>query len=349
MKKIISVFLIMFFLFNLTVCTNERSENDINKINFGIIETTQSKYKSNIYWYDKELNLINTQKLKYADLGSRFYKPTYKDNFVYLIPTGIGNKKDSKLVIRINRDNLNVEEYSVDNISLNNVTVDDNYLFTINTLNADTHISRVRLSDNDFTEVIKPREYIYALNAFNNFLYMVSNKIDTNETVLSKYDERLKELKSVNITKYGNGGHKMILIDDNVYLNLPYNKLDKAESKILVFKNENVDEMEVINLKEKFPNDMYLHDDKLIVTHYDVVRNKGTIISIIDVNTGETKETVDLKTKLSLTTIIDDLLIVVNDEKISCFDLCDNFKLINTISTPKDNSTFMYLNGIINK
>lgn len=74
MKKIFKLSLALLLLLTTVSCSNKAVENT-EEIRIGIVETTGDKYKSSIHWYDKDLEVVDVQELKYAGLGSGFNTP----------------------------------------------------------------------------------------------------------------------------------------------------------------------------------------------------------------------------------------------------------------------------------
>lgn len=98
MKKIIKTFIIFTIGFNCIACNPKR-----NNYSISVIDTSSTTNKSQITFYDSNLTKKNIYKYNYAELGTHFYQPQYKNSNIYLVPRGIGNKHDEKKIISINK------------------------------------------------------------------------------------------------------------------------------------------------------------------------------------------------------------------------------------------------------
>lgn len=145
---------LLFFIL-LSACSVNRnkrlSELDRDSIDFGVVITTESAYHSKILWFDSELEAAQEQELSYAALGSPFYVPVEDHGELFLIPQGLGNQKDTKKVIGVNKGSLEITEYPFQHIALNHMAAADDRVYAINTLNGvscleawDKKINRVR-------------------------------------------------------------------------------------------------------------------------------------------------------------------------------------------------------------
>ncbi len=348
MKKLIYIIGMVGILIIINGCSHKAGSLktlNIKQAKIGIVETTASDYKSTIHWYDKELNKISEKNMKYAMLGSAFHNPVYYDNEIYMIPQGLGNAKDSKKVISLNKNNFEIKEFSINNIALNDVAVSKDYIYTINTLSGDTHICRLNKSNNTLKEIIIDNEYVSGITAVRGKVYAFSSNMlsSSPECYLYIYNEELEILHKIDITQYGTSQYKFMYDENYLYAGVIMTKEDKPASTILKISID-TNEIEAININEEFPNDILQYKDRLIITNHDLVAYEGTKITILDKVTQKS-ESIELNNKTEFAGIMENVLVILNQEKISLYNIENKFELIKEISIEKrDNS---YISSIV--
>lgn len=344
MKKLAFITWVIGVLVIINGCSS-KIDNTMNlnseEIKIGVVETTASEYKSNIHWYDKDLNKVSDQKLKYAMLGSSFHNSFYYDDEIFMIPQGLGNKKDSKKVISINKDDFKITEYPFNNIALNDLAVSKDYIYTINTLNGNTQISRLDKINHKMKEIIIEKEYVSGITAIKGKLYAFSSNMLTSspEFYVYIYNEELELLDKKDITQYGTGQYKFMYDDKYLYAGVMNTDEDKPANRILRISIDN-NEVESIDIGEEFPNDILQYKDKIIITNHDLVAYEGSKITILDKETHEF-ESIELNTKVEFASIMGKFLVIANQENISLYDIENKFKLIKEMSIEKHESSYI--------
>lgn len=338
MKGYICFFGIIILLFTISGCS-EKTDGlkiiDSSNAKIGVIETASMKYKSTIHWYDNDLNKVSEQKLKYAMLGTVFNNPVYNKDEIYMIPQGLGNKKDSKKVISINKKDMEIKEYPINQIALNGVAVSGDYIYTINTFNGDTYVSRLNQSDKTLKEIILEDEYISGLTAVEENIYAFSSNLSTISPKLNLYiyNEDLELIDKKDITQYGTSQYKFMNDEDFLYTGVMMTKEEKPSNIILKISLDS-NEVKAINTGEYYPNDILLYKDKIIVTHSDLVVNEGNTLTVLDKDYQIIK-TVNLGNKTELAGILENYLVVANQEQICLYDIENDFKLVKELSIQK--------------
>lgn len=348
MKKFIYLIAIVGILITTNGCDNMEynlKTLDMKQVKIGVVETTSSDYDSRIHWYDGDLNEVSQKNMKYAMLGSAFHNPVYYGDEIYMIPQGLGSKKDSKKVIGLNKNDFKITEFPFKNIALNDVAVSGDYIYTINTLSGNTHICRLNKNQNTLEEVILYNEYVSGVTAVKEKIYAFSANMlsPSPEFYIYIYNEDLELLDKKDITQYGTGQYKFMYDENYLYTGVMLTKEDRPASTILKI-SVDTNEIEAIDIIEEFPNDILQYKDKIIITNHDLVGYEGTKITVLDKATQEF-ESVELNTKTEFADIMDNLLVILNQEKISLYNIENKFELIKEISIEKkDNS---YISGII--
>lgn len=345
MKKIFYITLILLALFFLNACSPKVDEtivlNNNEEIKIGVVKTTSTDYKSSISWYDKDLVKLSDQNLKYSMLGSSFNNPIYSGDEIYLLTEGLGNSRDAKKAISINKDKFQVKEYPVKNEAINSIAVSENYIYTINTLNSNTHIERVNKDDFGSKEIIIDNEYVTGLTAVGDKLYVFASKNlgQMQEFYLYVYNEELEIIDKKDITEYGTAQYKFMQDEDYLYVGVTYTNKDSPASLILKISIK-TNGIEEIDIKEKSPNDILKYKEKILITNYELVTNQGDKITVLNSDSKE-METIELNTKTELSGIMGEILVIANQEKLSLYDIENNFELIKQIDIEKDDDSYI--------
>lgn len=305
-----------------------KDDMDTSRIYAGLVVTTAQKYESEILWMDSDFEWVDKQKLKYAMLGTSFYHPVKTDDKIYMIPAGLGNKKDTKKVISINRHSLEIEEYPFSNIALNQVTCLGDNVYTINTLNGDSCLEMYRISDKKNLSIILNGVYIKSLVATTDKVYCVvvdTRKKGSMTSFLNVYTPNLELIKEIDISESGVPSQKYCEDKENIYFTLDTDKDDHRISRILQI-NKNDLSVEGRDIEEgDMASDIYKYNEGFIVTHYNPVTMNGTKVSVIDKQGAQ--KMIDLGMTLTLTEIIGDKFVVANNQMLRVYSIPD-FKVL---------------------
>lgn len=345
MKNIVKIIVLTLtlILFLLSGCNKNQTVNRVHKedILLGVVETTSQEYKSYIHWFNDDLVLVEKQELKYAMLGSHFYKPVYEEEQVMLIPAGLGNTKDTKKVIGIDKSTFSIEEYPFDHIALNDIAASESKIYAVNTLNGDTYLSCYNKEDKSSKEIMIENEYICGITDVDGKIYAFSATMQdpVPKFTLYIYNQALNLIDEIDISDYGTTQLKFLVDGNDLYTGVMNTKDDLPGTTLMKISTE-THEIEEIDIGEKFPNDIYNYKDKLIITNYDPVSNEGTKITVLDKNSYG-KQTIDLGEPLTLTEIYNNYLFVVNERNIKVFDIDKDFDLVQESVLEKDADTYI--------
>lgn len=78
--------------------------------------------------------------IKYATVGNIFYEPLIYNEKLYTISQGRSNSKDEKKVLEIDLENFKEQECKIEQLAMNSICVNENYIYTCNTLDGDSYI-----------------------------------------------------------------------------------------------------------------------------------------------------------------------------------------------------------------
>ena len=248
-KRIVRYSLMFLLIVSLIACKGNTVQN-LDKIKIGIVDSTVLKKKSTIHWYDEDLEIVDTQILKYASMGDTFKRPTYEKDDVYFVPGGLQGDGTNREVISINLSDFIVKEYLIDNISLTDVGVSDKYIFVNSNINFQAHLNRL------------DRE--------------------TKTLIQKTYDE------IIDMSQYGRGGFKHLIDDNDLYLSLPFDIDFNANNKLVKINMKNYD-IQVIELDQDRPDTILEYNDQLLISHNDIINGTGTFITRLERKTGKFK------------------------------------------------------------
>lgn len=327
--KILLCFLIIVSLFFINGCSKLKNSVDRKKIDFGLVITTSQDYKSEILWFDLNFDFIQKQKLPYAMLGTPFYSPAVNNDKIYMIPQGLGNKKDTRKVISINKRSLDVEEYPFTNIALNHMASIGNNVYAVNTLNGDSYLELYDVVSKKRNSVILEKVYLETIIASSNKLFCFVRKLNYSDleeekTMLNVYTPSLDLEAEIDLTKYGNPTSMYIEDEDSLYVTVNRNANIKPVGKILKINKSTFKINEFITKKDT-PHSIFKFKDKFILTYYDPVINEGTEVSIWDENGNE--QIIDLGMLLTVSGVMNDKFVSANNKSIKIFSIPD-FNLI---------------------
>ena len=328
---------------SLMACEGKTVKN-MDNIKIGIVESTVLKAKSTIHWYDEDLQIVDTQTLKYASMGDTFKRPTYEKDDVYFVPGGLQGDGTNREVISINLSDFSVKEYLIDNISLTDVSVSDKYIFVNSNLNFQAHLNRLDRYTETLIEKTYDGTFFESILVFKDKLLVFGNMIqDETETFIYVLDEDFNTLETIDMSHYGRGGFKHLIENDDLYLSLPFDIDFNANNKLVKINMENYD-IQVTELDQDRPDTILKYKDQLLISHNDIINGTGTFLTRLDRKTG-TINSLDLKVNLSYMDLYNDKLIVSDMENVMIFNIKDDFKLIKKIKVNKHGDN--YISSII--
>lgn len=308
-------------------CRKDLSESEIKDINGGLIITTAQKYASEVIWFDSNFELLQTQKFEYAMLGSPFYNPVKVGEKFYIIPQGLGGRKDSKKVISFDEKTLKIEEYPFSNIALNHMACIGENIYAINTLNGDSYLESYNQSTKESKHIVIKNAYLKSIVASSEKLYcfiVSSHENNTKSIQMNVYTPDLQLIKQTNISDIGIPTKKYCEDEESLYLTVNLDKNDKLIGKILIVNKVDLTVSELVT-SETGINDIYKYKDGLIFTYYDPVQIEGTKVSLRDKNGSE--KIFDLGVKLTITSVIGDKFVIANNQMIRIYSIPD-FKVL---------------------
>lgn len=349
MKKCRNALFIIISLYCMTVIgCDKKQETEISTddIEVGVIETKGNKEESRIIFYDNKLNEIGILPLKFATVGDIFYTPLVLEDDLYIIPQGYANKKDEEKVLEINLSDLNIEEYTIEQIAMNGIAVADDYIFTCNNLNGISYINRCDINNKSTKTVEISDVYISNLIYEGDTLFAFGTKNPENgitPAFLYQYDDELRLLGSIDISECGTNQYKAIGYKDYVFFTSLSDSMDNPTNTVGKF-NAATNSLEIIYLEQKHALDLAIYDGCLYVSHYDLVQRAGGGMSVYDLETKKI-ENYQFGHGAEQMSIMDEKIYILSDWKIYVYDINDMNPLISMEVDSMDKE-FSYLSGM---
>ncbi|MCL1791477.1 MAG: hypothetical protein FWG40_09065 [Peptococcaceae bacterium] len=262
----------------------------------GVIETTEQENKSVLTLYNESLNRVGTLMFDLGSMGT-FYDPPkiYKDS-MYVIPKGLGNQKNLKCVLQVDLRTGTGRQYNLGLAGMNSFEVNDHYIFGVNTLNFQSVIARLDKTANVVKTITLPGTYIERLILGDRNLFAFGIDKSNDGTVTSDLYEidatTLSILRKHAIGSYGISHHGALFVNGKLF----FTNATKADgirnespTNVLTVYDPADAGFETIQLDAFFPAQILRFENKLLVTHCNLVTGEGKNISIYNLDTGETK------------------------------------------------------------
>lgn len=343
-RIIIAVVLLMLLLEG---CAQEKTtEISTETISVGVIETSGSQKKSRILFFDTEMKEVGELPLKFATVGNIFYNPLVWENKLYVIPQGYANQKDEKAVLEIALENLDVEIYTINQLAMNSVAANEEFIYTCNTVNGSSYINKCDKVNNKTESIEIPKVYLSKLLYSGGGLYAFGTDFVKNGAALSYlyvYDDQLNLQEKIDISQCGTGQYKAIEHYGSIYFTSLADSKDQP-TKIVGKMNISDHSIERIELNQYYPLDLAIYDNKLFISHFDVIQRTGGGLSIYDLDTKQ-QEYYELNHGVEQMEIANGRLYVLADWKIYVYH-ADTMELTQSVDITQMGRDFSYLSGI---
>lgn len=346
MKKTLCIIISLILILVLVACTNNADEIPISDIEIGIIETRGNKNSSRLVFFDDELNEIGELPLKYATVGDPSQTPLVQDKELYVIPQGYAFSKNEKKVLCIDLQSMQVKKYTVDGIAMNSIAVSDEYIYTCNNLNGVSYINRCSQDEGKVNTIAVDISCLTNIIYANEQLYAFGTDVSETEgmrTYVNVYDTELNLVEQKDITSFGMAQYYALEYEDAIYFTSGTDVFDQATS-IIGKINTNTYEIDQIDLKHIYPNELRVYKNYLVISHYDAVQNKGGGISFYDMQTKELTY-YDLEHGVSSMNIVDNNLYILHERNLYHYDI-ETMQLKNTTVVSHMDEDYSYLTGI---
>lgn len=287
----------------------------------GVICTNGSKDHSSILYFDENLDQTGVTYYPYATMGEIFYCPVTYDGAVYLVPQGQANRKNEKTILQQDLATLEQRTYSLDQIAIYGLSVSSSAIYAANNLNSQSFVSRIDRTGADVRTVSFDNIYISIVYSYKNKLYAFSSQSTdsgTKGTLHCLDPVTLEELQRIDISGLGNAVYSVTGVEDTLYF-VPAETSQGTFNHIVGAYNISTGEISAIELPEAAYHIRNV-DDRLYITHGNLVTGEGTELSVYEISTGQVS-TYDLGIWTGQITVRDNALYVMGAEEIATFDI----------------------------
>lgn len=345
------IILLPVLFFNLTR-QNETKAGFNKNFNIGVIETTEQDNESYITFYNEAFQKIQAKKIEMGSMGSPFDLPRVYGRNMYVIPKGIGALKDLTVLMEYNMDTGEYKTYDMKQPGLNSFSVDSRYVYTANTLNYTSKISRCDRNSGEIKAISIKDTYVSRIDLYGDRLYVFAALIGGSETEAYLYLIDTKDFKimdKIDITKYGISQYYSARVGDSIYFTNQTELMDNNEQGTNNLCRFNIRDKTLSNikLKESYPFQILEYKDKLIISHFDMVQARGRKITIYDPKSGN-QQSATLDNDLNQILIRNDKLYSMDNDNMYVYSISGSeFKLINKVDvhTKRENDKKFYLAG----
>ena len=263
MKKKRSIILIsILIIVSAVIYFYKPQHNKNNSYQLGIIISIGNKDKSNILYYNDQLQKTGQKKLKIGNIASQ-----------YDIPKTVNNTQKIKLY-KIGRPGL----FAFDE--------KDGDIYTTNWINGVSTLTKYNEETGKIQRYEESVGMFGYLHCAGNYVY-VEKQVDQEEgtiNYLMKIDRKtLKKVKEIKVNHSEEESVFFYSDDKNLYFS------SGNTDKILYKMDLKKDKISKLKLKEINPQQILPYKNKLFVTHCDLTSGMGKEISLLNPQTGESK------------------------------------------------------------
>ena len=346
MKKIIIILLIAI---GLSGCGNDKVNANMN-YEVGVFITKDSNYKSQIQYFDKDLNHVESRNLRYAALETHFRQTDYYNNLMYLVPVGIFNKKDTKKVLEYDLGQHSIKEYDVDRINIQDVAANDKYIYSISNLNWKGYLTQIN-KDNQFVNELITDEIPELVVCIEDkvFVFMVDLSTE-GKSLISVLDKNLNLIRNIDTSTLGVHIKKYAIADNKLYFSATQ-ATDEISDCIGILDLTDYS-LNKIEIKAHEVGDMIAYDGYLYVSHSNEATISSNTISKMNLNNYNDITTYNSYSNIMRMEIIDDSMYILGrkDDQyyLEKYDVTNSFEYVNKVKIEKSDK--MYVSSLfVNK
>ena len=155
-----SFIILLLFILSITGCgvkSSTQKDKPMENREYAIIRSSL-KYgdKTEITYFDSQMNEVDTKKYRYGGVGNfQYLYPIVKGDTVYEKSLGYGDDQDNCKILAMNSKTDEVKEYKSDRVGITDICVDDKYIYAISNLNRVTYIDRYSIDGSAEMQSIK--------------------------------------------------------------------------------------------------------------------------------------------------------------------------------------------------
>ena len=232
-------------------------------------DTTEYKNDTNLIYYDEKFLEVYRQHISWGNACDPFYPPVLLDGKIYIAPIGAGLSYDADEVIEIDKKTGKHKKYKTNQHYVQGMAVSEKYIFTVNDWNYTAVIARTEKESQKVSELEFPDELCSQIDLYEDNLYcfLLSENEGVFRTRCLIIDiETLEEVKSFDISEYGQGPHYTYMKDGILYMPIPLTKEDEPCNLLLMY-NTQTEELKEVELAQELPGQIVEYKNKLLITH----------------------------------------------------------------------------------
>lgn len=325
-KKMLGFLSILSVTALLAACAGHSADDNtdvLKDIHLGIIQTTQNANLSYISFYDASLNFLSEKKIKYGDMGDDTRLPIVAGDSMYVVPLGLGNRKELKIALQFDRETWQYKKISIKQRGTLMFCEEKENLYTTNTFNNQGTITKCNTTTGALETWSMEGVIISSLKCYDGVLYAWGTKPENNadQPYLFIFETNpLKLDKKVSIQESGSCQYASLKKGDDIYFTNNYTAFQEREGNILSKYNIKTDQIENIPLKESSPYQIFEYNSKLYITHCDPLFHQGNKITIYDCQSGS-QTLVTMENTLVQSELHGDLLYSRDDKSLYVYDI----------------------------
>lgn len=263
-KLIISLFIVLL----LTGCGGSTPYSP--EFDLGVIQTTGSKNKSIIDFYQDDFTKMGSLSLPYGSMDyNGFIEPIIREDHLYVIPNGLSHKKDLGIVLDIDLSDGTNKKIKFGRINITSAVVTDDYIYAASNLNQMVYLDRYDRATQKIDTVTLAGWMLHNVEAHNGKLVgagLDMSDVTTPKVSLFEFDFTSGEHKELaNLTSYAFDSEPPVHIlshGSKIYMT--------SNDQLLVY-DDQTGTLQAEKLPDELAYQMLIEGDKMFILHADIV------------------------------------------------------------------------------
>lgn len=325
----------------------EKDEGYTKDFQAAVVVTSGNTDQSEILFYGHKLKKISKELIPYGNIASAFDPPVSDQGKVYMIPRGVPFQNEREEIIEFNERTHHIRTYEIGKPGLFAFDVSPNYIFTTNTLNGVSTLSRCDKKSEELKVRSTKKCSLSFVHYWKGAIYATANQ-DTKKGIVNyllKFDEKTLRQKWKKEIPFSGDPCFFYSDQNNLYLS------SGGEEKRMLRMDGKTERLNFIRLKESYPQQIIPYKGRLLVTHCDLTEGNGSKITIFNPQTGES-ELKELSHNVIQCQVKNENIFILSNESLCRFEYngTDFVKQEETkISVPKKRGINYYISGFFVK
>lgn len=259
-----------------------------NKLVFGVVKTTNFTKKTTILGYDKDLNLIADVDFPFKNVGHFANHTTFNKESYFGQVIGNEYNHEGKEILEVNLKDFSYKTYEVERAGLYTIAENKKNVFGTTNSNGVSYITATSKDEGKKKTIELKAEYISASFANEKHLFVISSKDDLTkeskigETFLYIYNNELELVKKIELEQYEY--FRISKIENKYY----FANSENSENKNFMYVfDENTFDLKKIDLQTKNVVDVTISGDYYILGSANSESPHKGGITFKNIKTGE--------------------------------------------------------------